>query len=248
MQFVLRHNKDRSIKFAPVQSALGRRVLHYYGLPADSYETMLYLENDQLYVKIECCFKDSETAGVAVAIIPGVLSCPEKRQGLVLRPGGPKPLPAVRQTGSMFLTGSRNTPSVLGRMNEKKRSWVHGLARVTVALVWVYHGVVPKLLGPHRDELHLAAIHGLPADHLSLLLKVSGALEVVFGVVVLAFWRSRWPFVVSAVALTVLLVDVAVVAPEYLLGAFNPVSLNLSVISLSIIGFITARQGADSCA
>ena len=124
-------------------------------------------------------------------------------------------------------------------------SWVHGLSRATVALVWMYHGLVPKLLGPHQDELYLAAIHGLADDYLSLLLKVSGALEIAFGVVILIFWRSRWPFVISVVALTVLLVDVTLVAPEYLLAAFNPVSLNLSVISLSIIGFMTTRQGAD---
>lgn len=40
-----------------------------------------------------------------------------------------------------------------------------------------------------------------------------------------------------------LLVDVALMAPEYLSGAFNPVSRNGSAISGSVIGFITARQG-----
>ena len=124
-------------------------------------------------------------------------------------------------------------------------SWVHGLSRVTVAFVWIYHGLVPKLLGPHQDELHLAALHGLQGDHLPLLLKASGVAEIVFGIAVLVFWRSRWPFVVSAVVLIVLLVDVAMVAPEYLWGAFNPVSLSLSVISLSFTGFITASHGAD---
>lgn len=123
--------------------------------------------------------------------------------------------------------------------------WVHGLSRVTVAFVWIYHGLVPKLLGPHQDELHLAALHGMQDDHLSLLLKLAGVVEIVFGIAVLVLWRSRWPFVVSAMVLIVLLVDIAIVAPDYLWGAFNPVSLNLSVISLSLTGFITARYWAD---
>ena len=120
------------------------------------------------------------------------------------------------------------------------------MSRVTVAFVWIYHGLVPKLLGPHSDELYLASIHGIPDEFLSLLLKLGGVAEIAFGIAVVVFWRSRWPFIVSVVILTLLLVDVAIVAPEYLLAAFNPVSLNLSVISLCVIGFLTKEQGADS--
>lgn len=122
---------------------------------------------------------------------------------------------------------------------------VHKLSRVTVAFVWIYHGLVPKLLGPHHDELYLATIHGVHDDYLVPLLKVSGALEIVFGIVVLVFWRSRWPFVITVLALFALLVDVAIVSPNYLWGAFNPVSLNLSVISLSVIGILTTPRGND---
>ena len=116
---------------------------------------------------------------------------------------------------------------------------IHGLARITVAFIWIYHGLVPKILGPHRDELYLAAAHGLSVDTLAYLLKAAGMLEMVFGLIVLFFWHSRWPFLISIAVLTVLLLDVAIVAPEYLRAAFNPISLNLSVISLSVIGFIT---------
>lgn len=122
---------------------------------------------------------------------------------------------------------------------------VHRLSRVTVALVWIYHGLVPKLAGPHADELYLAARHGLPEVHLSMLLRATGVAEILFGIVVLVFSRSRWPFVVSALLLVLLLLDIAIVAPEYLLGAFNPVSLNVSVISLCVIGFMTTPQTTD---
>ena len=121
--------------------------------------------------------------------------------------------------------------------------FVHGLSRVTVAFVWIYHGLVPKILGPHRDELYLAVAHGMSSDSLTFgLLKILGAIEIIFGIVLLIFWNSRWPFVISAAVLALLLADVAVVAPEYLLATFNPISLNISVISLSIIGFVTTKQ------
>lgn len=119
---------------------------------------------------------------------------------------------------------------------------VHGLARVSVALVWIYHGLVPKLLGPHRDELYLAAAHGLPAEPLPRLLQAAGAIEIGFGILLLITWRWRWPFLVSAALLVLLLVDIALVAPQYLVAAFNPVSLNLALISLSLIGWLTADR------
>lgn len=119
---------------------------------------------------------------------------------------------------------------------------VHGISRITVALVWVYHGLVPKLLGPHEDEIRLAMLHGLPAEQLPLWLKLVGIAEIVFGIIVLSTWSSRWPFICSGLMLVILLVDVAVVAPEYLLATFNPVSLNVSLIALCIIGFITTKR------
>lgn len=125
---------------------------------------------------------------------------------------------------------------------------VHALARVAVAFVWIYHGLVPKVLGPHEDELRLAALHGLPEDHLSSLLRAAGALEIVFGIAILVLRRSRWPFVVSAAALVALLIDVAAVAPEYLWATFNPVSLNAAVIALSVIGFLTAGRATGTSA
>lgn len=57
VQFILRHNKDQSIKFASVQSALGQQILSFYGLDIDSYETMLYIEDGQLYTKSTAALK-----------------------------------------------------------------------------------------------------------------------------------------------------------------------------------------------
>ena len=57
VQFILRHNKDQTIKFASVQSTLGAEVLRAYGLPTDVYETMIYLEDGQLYTKSTAALK-----------------------------------------------------------------------------------------------------------------------------------------------------------------------------------------------
>ena len=38
------------------------------------------------------------------------------------------------------------------------------------------------------------------------------------------------------------LANIAVTAPQYLIAAFNPVTLNLLMIALSLIGFIAGRD------
>jgi predicted DCC family thiol-disulfide oxidoreductase YuxK len=57
MRFILRHNSDQTIRFASLQSLLGREVLYHYGYPVDAYETMLYVEDGELFVKSTAVLK-----------------------------------------------------------------------------------------------------------------------------------------------------------------------------------------------
>ena len=60
VRFVLRHNEDRTIDFASMQSALGRRVLERHGLSTDDYDSMLYVERGRLYAKSAAALKIAE--------------------------------------------------------------------------------------------------------------------------------------------------------------------------------------------
>ena len=59
--------------------------------------------------------------------------------------------------------------------------------RLTVAFVWLYHGLVPKLLGPHEQEILMNLSVGLSRDGAVLLAKVSGGAEITIGLLVLFF-------------------------------------------------------------
>lgn len=63
----------------------------------------------------------------------------------------------------------------------------------------------------------------------------AGALEILMAIAVLVFWRQRWPLLVTALAMIGLLLAVVVVQPVLLVGAFNPVTTNLSVLALSVV-------------
>ena len=116
--------------------------------------------------------------------------------------------------------------------------------RLAVAFVWIYHGLVPKLFGPHEDELAMNMALGLNIDQAHTLAYFAGAGEVAFGVLILLLWKARWPLVFSAGAMLGLLLFTLVFAPELAVGAFNPVTTNLCVFVLSLQSIYQRQHSA----
>lgn len=111
----------------------------------------------------------------------------------------------------------------------------YSICRASVAFAWLYHGIVPKLLGPHADELAMVMALGLSHEHAVRVATAGGIAEVLFGLTVIVLWRHRWPLVVTAISMLGLLAYAAVFVPSLLAGAFNPVTTNLSVLALAIV-------------
>lgn len=127
-----------------------------------------------------------------------------------------------------------------GQVPEASRdfSLVHGISRITIAAVWVWHGVVPKLVFRSADELRMLREAGLAEQ----LLPWIGWAEVLMGIVVLCTWRNRSVLLINAALMIMATLAVALRSPEYLTAAFNPVSLNLVVLALSVVGWIAAAR------
>jgi hypothetical protein len=123
-----------------------------------------------------------------------------------------------------------------------RRSVAHAVARAAVSLVWVYHGVVPKLIARHADESAMLRDAGVPADAVPSVLLTIGWAEVAFGLLMLVAWRWRWPLWLSVVAMPLAAIAVAVNSPTYLSAAFNPVSLNLAVAAMAVVALIEGRD------
>jgi hypothetical protein len=120
-----------------------------------------------------------------------------------------------------------------------ERSWrisvAQATARITVAGIWLYEGIFPKLAGPRPEELMMTIRAGIPAGWAVGFVMGLGAFEVVFGVLILALWQRRWPLVVSAAAMVPALIGAARAAPELLAAPFNVVVINWMAASLSLI-------------
>jgi hypothetical protein len=121
-----------------------------------------------------------------------------------------------------------------------QRSLVHASARLALAVVFLYQGLVPKLIYHHSSELGMLSDIGLRTDAAGRMLTAVGLAEVALGMVVLLAWRARWPFAVVFVLMPVALVAVAVRSPSALTAAFNPVALNVAVAALAAVAWLTS--------
>jgi len=122
-----------------------------------------------------------------------------------------------------------------------RQTLVHGVARVGLAAIFAYHGLVPKLLSPHADEVAMLRDAGVSAEHTGTLLIVLGLAELLLALSLLVFWHRRWPPMVCLGLMLLATVCVAMSSPQYLGAAFNPVSLNLAVACLAAIDLMILK-------
>ncbi|MGF0334460.1 DoxX-like family protein [Ectopseudomonas toyotomiensis] len=135
-------------------------------------------------------------------------------------------------------------------MTERRLAQIAWLARLALALVFIWHGLAPKILWLSPDEVAMIAAHGLPDHPLfapQLIAAVGGIAEFLLGVLLLTVRRQRWPLLVAGGVLLVLLLDVVLLSPHLLIQAFNPLSTNLAALALCAVAWLAeAPSAADS--
>ena len=113
----------------------------------------------------------------------------------------------------------------------------HWLGRGGLAFMFAYHGLVPKLILTAPGERTLLQAHGL-GDALWLS-QAAGVAELALAALLVFAPGRSWPLLVAGVALSALLVDVALVQPSMLVDAFNPVTLNVAGMALAATAWVT---------
>jgi hypothetical protein len=121
-----------------------------------------------------------------------------------------------------------------------RSSIIYGVCRSVVVFVWIWHGLVPKLLFHDVAELAMLSNVGVAAHWLPLI----GAMEVIFGVFGLCAWRWRGFFLLTAGAMICALTGVALRSSAQLTAAFNPVTLNMSIVALCVCGWLAHVSSA----
>ena len=131
----------------------------------------------------------------------------------------------------------------------RNRALIYCLARLTVASIWLYHGLVPKLLYHNPDELRMLTDAGVTSPHLLSIVSLFGCLEVGLALILVLFWKARWPLWCTITAMVAATVAVSINSPSYLTAAFNPLTLNLAVTALAVTGLLASENlpTANNC-
>jgi hypothetical protein len=124
----------------------------------------------------------------------------------------------------------------------RDRALVYALSRGTMAFIWFYHGLVPKLLYHDHAELDLLSRIGTAPGNLHAAATLAGVVEILFAVMLIILWRHSWPLWTTLALMLIGIPVVAISAPEYLTAAFNPLTLNISLAVLALIAIIVKRD------
>ncbi len=119
-----------------------------------------------------------------------------------------------------------------------RQTLVHFIARIALAAVFAYQGVVPKLLSRSVDEVAMLRDVGVSADVTDIAVIAIGILELAFAAALLVAWHRRWPVFVCVGSMLLATAVVGLNSPRYFEAAFNPASLNLAVACLAAIDLL----------
>lgn len=124
----------------------------------------------------------------------------------------------------------------------RNQTLTHAIAVLTLAFVWIYHGLVPKLLAPDTGEIKLLRAAGADFGHARLVVTLLGLGEIAMGLATLRAWRSRRPFLVTLLAMPALTLGALVSDVGAFARPFNPLTLNLGLMALAAVALLTRHD------
>jgi hypothetical protein len=122
-----------------------------------------------------------------------------------------------------------------------ERSLVHWIGRGTLAFIWLYHGIVPKLLAP-AGEIDLVTRTGIPSSLAPSLVLAAAAFEIALGVGILVLRDVRPLLALSSVLAIALAVVTSARMPELAVAPFQPITLGVAMVGLALVAVAADRD------
>lgn len=86
---------------------------------------------------------------------------------------------------------------------------------------------------------------GIPVDTASFVVTAFTVVEVVMAICFLFFYRKSWPWILTVVAMPILAVGAVLSDPSVAIAPFNPVTLNILMAGMAVIGFLARKDASD---
>lgn len=105
--------------------------------------------------------------------------------------------------------------------------------QLSLAALWIYQGLVPKILFQAQDELRIWLLQGFDESLALALMQLSGVAEMIFGCLLLMLKPSRLLHGLNILAMLGLSLLIIALEPLYFSKAFNPFVMNGAMAALS---------------
>ncbi|UYZ64559.1 DoxX-like family protein [Hymenobacter weizhouensis] len=121
-----------------------------------------------------------------------------------------------------------------------RSSLLFALVRFTLGFIWMYQGLVPKLLYPDTGELAILQGAGFSAATARLIAQGVGWAEIGFGLLLwlLPVRYLRGAYWLNCLGLVVLGLGAVFSQPGVFVAPFNPLTLNLAMLTLAAVGLL----------
>ncbi|MGE7634120.1 DoxX-like family protein [Bacillus paramycoides] len=130
-----------------------------------------------------------------------------------------------------------------------RRTMTYWLVCFLFAFVWLYQGIVPKMIFMHSEEVKMLSILIGSTENSIFTLKIIGLLEIIFGVIWIFPLQKRKLFILHIILLVVLTLAAGSTNIASFTQPFNPITLNFLLIGLSIVGYMNSSDlpSAKNC-
>jgi len=114
-------------------------------------------------------------------------------------------------------------------------AWVQPLLRVSIAIVWIWTGVVSLGLYPPAESYALLARLGVTGTLATLALYGAALLDIALGVGVLVLRERRWIWIGQIIVMLGYTVLISIWLPEWWLHPYGPMIKNLPLIVTTML-------------
>ncbi|QFG00009.1 hypothetical protein PB01_14895 [Psychrobacillus glaciei] len=130
------------------------------------------------------------------------------------------------------------------------RFFSHWIITLLFFFVWVYQGLVPKLIMMHPEEVSMTKrLLAITTSEAAGIVGKIGMAEIIFGFIWLLYSNKKRLLGIQLILFPLLTLSAILADPAILSHPFNPLTFNVTLFGLSIIGFFMRKDipTAKSC-
>ncbi|WP_342598851.1 DoxX-like family protein [Psychrobacillus sp. FSL H8-0483] len=130
------------------------------------------------------------------------------------------------------------------------RFFGHWMITFLFFFVWLYQGLVPKLITMHPQEISMTKdLLSLTTSQATTIVATIGIAEIVFSLIWLLYKNKRRLLGLQLILFPLLTFSAIIAEPAAISHPFNPLTFNIALFVLSIFGFFISKEvpSARSC-